>query len=132
MYVGRTSETVLKMSDFSDFHNALNELVRKFDEVQLKIESDDDNDIIKVFGERFTSLSRAKNGLSDVTELSLTTAEHHPYWNLLYQCCQICSTALDNWTDELSKEDIDEIKWSISELDNTCKKLQDKIIGKDK
>jgi len=34
-------------------------------------------------------LARARNGLNDMRELAYTTAEHHPYWNLLYNCSEI-------------------------------------------
>lgn len=111
------------MSDFADFHKALMLLVSEFDDIQLRVESDTDNDIIKIFGERFSSLARAKNGLDDMTELSLTATEHHPYWNLLYSCCQICCSTLEKWDDKLTADELDQIRWSIGELNNTLKKL---------
>ena len=116
------------MSNFSDFYTELVTLVSKFEDqhVQLKLEADLENNIIKIFGKEFTALIRAKNGLEDMNELAIDTAEHHPYWNLLYQCCQICSVSLEKWNDTLSEKELDEIRWSISELDNTRKKLVEK------
>ena len=68
-----------------------------------------------------------KNGIEDVAELAYTVAEHHPYWGLLYNCTQIGKTALDKWNDNLSKEELDEIDWSIDELKNTLKKLKEDL-----
>src|SRR3970040_975481 len=82
---------------------------------------------IQIFGENIDSLSRAKNGIEDVSELSYTTAEHHPYWALLYHCTQIGKISLDKWNDELTNEELDEIEWSIDELKNTCKKLKENL-----
>jgi len=115
------------VGDFSEFYRELNALVAKSGEIQLKVEADLDSDIVKIFGGRFTSLSRARNGLDDMAELSLTAAEHHPYWDLLSQCCQICSSVLGKWDGELTAEDLDEIRWSLRELDNACKKLEEKV-----
>ena len=92
--------------------------------VSIKIENDSDNTIIKIFGEKITALARAKNGLNDATELAYTTAEHHPYWNLLYNSSEIANTVLDKWQGKLSKEDTDEIKWAIKELSQGLEKIK--------
>ena len=42
----------------------------------ITIDEDLEHDIIKIFGTKITSLTRAQNGLNDVTELAYTTAEH--------------------------------------------------------
>ncbi|KAG2478230.1 MAG: hypothetical protein NPMRTH1_670012 [Nitrosopumilales archaeon] len=116
------------MTTFKDFNDLLLELVKIFEEkTQLKVESDLESNIIKIFGENIDSLSKAKNGLDDITELAYTVAEHHPYWNLLYQCAQISRTILDKWKDDLSKEELEEIEWSIKELEHSCKKLKEKF-----
>ncbi len=112
---------------FSDFHQKLQDFVKTFEQenLQLKMESDLDNDIIKIFGEKISSLARAKNGLGDLGELAYSTAEHHPYWNLLYQCVQIATTVLDKWESKLTAEELSEINWSIDEIKNTCNMLKD-------
>ena len=81
------------MTEFEKFYQELVELAEKFEKenLPLKIEKDLDNDIIKIFGEKITSLARAQNGLNDLTELAYTTAEHHPYWNLLYNSSENAS-----------------------------------------
>ena len=127
MYVGRTSE-IIDMTNFENFYQDLLDLAKKHElqNTPLKIEKDLENDIIKIFGERITSLARAKNGLNVVTELSYATAEHHPYWNLLYNCSEIANTVLDKWKDSLSTEDFSDIDWALKELNQTLEKIKNK------
>ena len=129
MYVGRTSEVILKMTAFDTFYNDLHELVNKHEKnnTPLKVEKDLETDIVKIFGENVTALARAKNGLNDVTELAYATAEHHPYWNLLYNCSEIANIVLEKWKSELSKKDASDIEWSIKELKQSLEKLSEKI-----
>ena len=128
MYVGRTSEAILEMASFDAFYNDLLELVNKHEKnnTPLKVEKDLETNIVKIFGENITALTRAKNGLNDVTELAYATAEHHPYWNLLYNCSEITNTILERWKSELSKKDISDIEWSIKELKQSLEKITEK------
>ena len=132
MHVSRTSTIIVIMTSFEEFYNSLVELKKSADEknIHVKIEEDLASDIVKIFGEKITALLRAKSGLKDVEELAFTTAEHHPYWNLIYQCTQISKTALEKWEDELTKEELEEIQWSLDELKNTCEKLKNQITEK--
>ncbi len=116
---------VILMSDFDDFYNSLQELVKSHtkDGTLIKVEPDLREGIIRIFGEHMSSLGRAKSGLEDMSELAYTTAEHHPYWNLLYSACQIAKITLDKWDSELTPEELSEITWSIDELKNTCQKI---------
>ena len=115
------------MSDFEEFYNDLKKLVEKYTQknTMVKLESDLENDIIKIFGERISSLEKAKNGLNDVTELAYTTAEHHPYWNFLYQSSEIANCVLEKWKDNLSPEEISEIEWSLKEISQTLEKIKE-------
>ena len=72
-------------------------------------------------------VSRAERALYDIQELADSTAEHHPYWVLLYNCSQISKSILEKWNDELTDEDLSEIRWMISELENSCNKLKNKV-----
>jgi len=72
-------------------------------------------------------VSRAERALYDIQELADSTAEHHPYWALLYNCSQISKLVLEKWNDELTEEDLSEIRWMVSELENSCKKLKNKV-----
>lgn len=114
------------MTNFTTFYHDLLEFIKKYEDqnIPLKIEKDLDNDIVKIFGERITPLARAQNGLNDVTELSYATAEHHPYWNLLYNCSEISNSVLEKWKETLSKEDFSDIEWAIKELQETLEKIK--------
>jgi len=116
------------MTDFKNFYHDLLELTKKYEQenTPLKIEKDLENDIIKIFGEKITSLARAQNGLKDVTELAYATAEHHPYWNLLYNCSEITNSVLDKWQDSLSEEDLSDIDWALKELHQSLEKIKNK------
>ena len=127
MHVGRTSETV-EMTNFENFYHDLLDLVKKYElqNTPLKIEQDLENDIIKIFGEKITSLARARNGLNDVAELAYATAEHHPYWNLLYNCSEIASSVLEKWKESLSVDDFSDIDWAIKELNHSLEQIKNK------
>ena len=114
---------------FSDFYQSLLELIKKFEEqnIMLKVNENLDSNIIRIYGEKIDSLSKAKNGIEDVAELAYTVAEHHPYWGLLYNCVQIGLSTLDKWNGTFTKDELDEIDWSISELQNTCKKIRENL-----
>jgi hypothetical protein len=116
------------MSTFEDFYRSLEELIKQYSEkgTMLKVESDMESNIIRIFGEAMSSLGRAKSGLDDVSELAFTTAEHHPYWNLLYHACQMSMAVLEKWNSELTPEELDGMMWSIDELKNTCQRLKEK------
>jgi hypothetical protein len=126
MYVGRTSE-IVNMTNFENFRQDLIDLVKKYErDIPLKVEEDIENNIIKIFGAKITSLARAQNGLDDMTELAYTTAEHHPYWNLLYNCSEIANTVLDKWKNSLSSDDFKDIDWALKEIYQTLEKIKDK------
>ncbi len=116
------------MTTFENFYQDLLDLAKKYEQqnIPLKIEKDLDNDIIKIFGEKITSLARARNGLNDVTELAYATAEHHPYWNLLYNCSEIANNVLEKWKESLSKDDLSDIEWAIKELHQSLEKIKNK------
>jgi hypothetical protein len=107
--------------DFSAFHEALLDLVKSFEKrnVLVKLNSDPDSNIIRIYGEQFNGLALAKTGLEEVEELALTTAEHHPYWNLLYNGSQIIKIVLEKWNDKLTESEIKEILWHIDEMKNS-------------
>ena len=72
-------------------------------------------------------VSRAERALYDIQELADSTSEHHPYWILLYNCSQISKLILEKWNSELTEEDLSEIRWMISELENSCSKLKNEV-----
>ena len=115
------------MDSFKSFFNELLTLVEKYEkkQVMIKVENEPDYEFVKIFGEKIDSILRAKTGLNDVSELAYTTAEHHPYWALLYNSSEISKTVLEKWNDTISPEEMNEIKWHIKEIENSCKKLED-------
>jgi hypothetical protein len=129
MHVSRTPKAGSLMATFEEFYHELIALAEKYEKnnVSIKIENDSENTIIKIFGEKITALSKAKNGINDVIELAYTTAEHHPYWNLLYNSSEIANTVLEKWNGKLSKEDTDEVKWAIKELSQALEKTKSQI-----
>ena len=115
------------MASFKSFFDELLALVEKYEkkQVMIKDENEPDYEFVKIFGEKIDSILRAKTGLNDVSELAYTTAEHHPYWALLYNSSEISKTVLEKWNDTISPEEMNEIKWHIKEIENSCKKLED-------
>ena len=115
------------MTDFEDFYHDVVDLAARYklQDIPLKIESDLENDIIKIFGEKITSVARAKNGLNDMEELAYATAEHHPYWNLLYGCSEIAGIVLEKWKGSLSADELYDISWAIKKLDQTLERIRD-------
>ena len=118
-------------SDFKLFYNDLVKLLERYQNTSIKMEKNFDYDIVKIFGEKIDSVIRAKTGLDDVLELAYTTAEHHPYWAILYNCAEISKSMLEKWHDEISKDDLDEIKWHLKEIENSCKNLENYSTEKD-
>jgi hypothetical protein len=126
MYACRTPETILDMvEDFAKFYDALSDLIKSFEQknVLIKMVPDIDSTIVKIYGERSDALARAKTGLEEVVELAYDTAEHHPYWNLLYNGSQILKVVLDKWHDTLTKEELEEIKWYADKIKNSLENV---------
>ena len=115
-------------NSFEVFYEELKLLVEKFEkkQTQLKVESNLDYDYVKIFGEKMDSVTRAKLGINDAAELAYTAAEHHPYWGVLYNCTEITKTILEKWNDEVTPEQIDEIKWNLKEIQNTISNIENK------
>lgn len=119
MYACRTPEIILDMvEDFAKFCDALSDLIKSFEQknVLIKMVSDVDSNVVRIYGERSDALARAKTGLEEVAELAYDTAEHHPYWNLLYNGSQILKVILDKWNDTLTEEELGEIKWYADKI----------------
>ena len=113
---------------FSEFYKSLLKLAESFKEKNtlIKIQPNLDANMIKIYGEKTDSVERAKDGLEEVSDLAYSTAEHHPYWSLIYNASQISRLALEKWNDQLTQEELDEISWCTDELKNTSVKLKEK------
>lgn len=104
--------------DLTKFCEALTDLIKEFEQknIPLKMSADLDSGIVKIYGERSEALARARSGLEEVSELAYDTAEHHPYWNLLYDGCQILKIVLEKWHDNMSDEELREIGWYANKI----------------
>jgi len=113
---------------FAEFYESLIKLAKSFEEKDLliKVQPDLEANIIRIYGEKTDSLVLAKTGLEGISELAYTTAEHHPYWSLVFNSSQILKIVLEKWNDNLTKDELDEILWNIDELKNTVRKLEEK------
>src|SRR5579864_1130812 len=107
--------------DFEEFHKSLLDLVESFKKknVLVKMHTDTDSNIIRIYGERSGGLALAKTGLEEIEELALTTAEHHPYWGLLYNGSEILKIVLEKWNDKLTEDEIKQIAWYSDEIKNS-------------
>ncbi|MDE1828930.1 MAG: hypothetical protein KGI25_01275 [Thaumarchaeota archaeon] len=59
---------------------------------------------------------RAKSALDEVSELAYDTAEHHPYWHLLYDSSQILKIVLEKWHEDITDEEKNEIQWYANKI----------------
>jgi hypothetical protein len=90
----------------------------------FKVSVDKDASIVRVYGEGSHHIKRASSGLGEVMELAYTTAEHHPYWSILYNAAEICKTVLDKWDSELTADQISEMSWRCDEIKMALERLE--------
>jgi len=108
------------------FYNDLLKLIHIYTErgAQLKAKHDPAHDIIRIIGPRATPRARAVDGLEDLQELAQATAEHHPYWSLLYHSAEVSDTVLSGWNGALSDGQIEDIEWSLREMDARIRSIK--------
>ena len=92
--------------------------------ITVKVRSDNEAGMITIYGESSDILKRATFGLSEVSELAYTTAEHHPYWSIVYHAIEISRITLDKWNDELDGNELSELLWRIAEIQGVLERLQ--------
>lgn len=111
--------------DFADFLDDLEKLAKKYtSELGIKIEGNQEDQIFDVFTNRITSLERAKHNMNRLTEFTQTATEHHPFWAMLEGSTEITSTLLDRWNTDLTKSDIDEIKWHLKTMQRSLDRVK--------
>jgi hypothetical protein len=101
----------------------IEELQKEDNNISAKVSIDKDANIIKIYGVGSDYIKRASSGLSEILELAYTTAEHHPYWLLLYHATEICKMTLDAWKSELNRDQLSEISWRCDEIKMAIEKL---------
>ncbi len=92
--------------------------------ITLQVKADQESGIIKIYGEKSDALKRAVAGLCEVSELAITTAEHHPYWGIIYHSGEISRIALEKWDSELNNDELSEMEWRVEEIKGMLKKLK--------
>ena len=90
----------------------------------FKVSVDRDAGIVRIYGEDAHYIKRASSGLEEVLELAYTTAEHHPYWAILYNGTEICKTVLERWESELTADQISEMSWRCDEIKMALGRLE--------
>lgn len=90
----------------------------------LQVRAENDLDIIKIYLEGSDAVKRAIAGIHDVSELAYTTAEHHPYWGIIYHAAEISKIPLEKWNYDLSKDELDEIEWRVKEIRGVLERLK--------
>jgi hypothetical protein len=99
------------------------EEVEKTDKISTKIGVDREAGIIRIYGEGSDYIRRASSGLAEVLELAYTTAEHHPYWAVLYHAAEISKAALEKWESDLTADQISEMSWRCDEIKAALERL---------
>jgi hypothetical protein len=90
----------------------------------FKVSVDRDASIVRIYGEDSHYIKRASSGLGEVLELAYTTAEHHPYWAILYNGTEICKTVLEGWESDLTADQISEMSWRCDEIKMALGRLE--------
>lgn len=103
----------------------LEELENK-EKISTKIGVDWDAGIVRIYGEGSDYIRRASSGLEEMLELAYTTAEHHPYWAVLYHASEISKVTLEKWESELTADQISEMSWRCDEIKMALNRLASK------
>jgi hypothetical protein len=99
----------------------LEELQNKGNNTSISV--DREAGIVRIYSEGSDYLKRASSGLAETLELAYTTAEHHPYWSILYNATEICKTVLDKWESDLTADQLSEMSWRCNEIKMALERL---------
>jgi hypothetical protein len=91
--------------------------------ISTKVGVDRDAGIIRIYGEGSDYIARASSGLAEMLELAYTTAEHHPYWAVLYHAAEISKATLEKWESDLTADQISEMSWRCDEIKAALERL---------
>jgi len=92
--------------------------------IALNVTVDGEADVIRIYGKVPDAVKRASSAISDILDLAYDTAEHHPFWNILYHSALISSVIIDKWNSELALEQIDELKWRVDEIKHGLERIE--------
>ena len=93
-------------------------------DIFFKISVDKDANLVRIYGEGSHHIKRASSSLGEVMELAYTTAEHHPYWSILYNAAEICKTVLEKWESELTADQKSEMSWRCEEIKMALERIE--------
>jgi hypothetical protein len=114
------------MSDIDKVLDAIKGVLEEFQKQNIffKISVDKDANLVRIYGEGSHHIKRASSGLGEVMELAYTTAEHHPYWSILYNAAEICKTVLEKWESELTADQKSEMSWRCEEIKMALERIE--------
>jgi hypothetical protein len=114
------------MSDIDKVLDAIKGVLEELQKQNIffKISVDKDADLVRIYGEGSPHIKRASSGLGEVMELAYTTAEHHPYWSILYNAAEICKTVLEKWESELTADQKSEMSWRCEEIKMALERIE--------
>jgi hypothetical protein len=96
----------------------------KYDK-EIQVRMDYDNEILKIYHLNSSVLGRANAAISEILDLSYSSAEHHPYWMLLYNASEIVKSVLEAWNSELSKDQVSEFYWRLEEIKSSLDRISE-------
>ena len=113
-------------SEYNKICNAIRSVIADLKEegIDINTKFDKESGFIGIYTSNTSILKKAKNGLNEILELSYSTAEHHPYWNIIYNTSEIAKTTLDTWNENFSLDQIQEMLWRNDEIKNTLNKIE--------
>jgi hypothetical protein len=114
------------MSSIDRILDAIKATLEEFQKQNIffKVSVDRDASIVRIYGEGSHYIKRASSGLGEVLELAYTTAEHHPYWAILYNATEICKTVLDRWESDFTADQRSEMTWRCDEIKMALERLE--------
>jgi hypothetical protein len=114
------------MSDIDKVLDAIKGVLEELQKqnILFKISVDKDANLVRIYGEGSHHIKRASSGLGEVMELAYTTAEHHPYWSILYNAAEICKTVLEKWESELTADQKSEMSWRCEEIKMALERIE--------
>jgi hypothetical protein len=113
-------------SEYDRLYNTICSVVAilKDEGIDIQTKFEKDSGYVGLYTSNTTILKRAKISLKELLELSYSTAEHHPYWNIIYNTSEIAKTTLDKWDENFSHDQIKEMLWRNEEIKNILNRLE--------
>jgi hypothetical protein len=105
--------------------NATIDIIDRDKKLNILSSLDAEYGIIRIFSANADAIQKAISALKEVSELSYSTAEHHPFWAVLYHCTEISKLILENWDSNLDANSLNELNWRCDEIKGTLERISD-------